>query len=248
MDLSLGIDDPHKIIQGMRSSWALLEGDIHVICTNGDHSDAYLDKTLFLIWEVAERIATLLALGIPKGSLIIGPTTMSDFKLAQKVAELSGSDYIQTEKVGNTHIIPSSYSQILSQNKWKVILIDDILNNGHTFEQVKKTLIWFDREIDEVRVMVNRNPVHSVTLSTQIKALATIQMHSWNTWDIPDFLEKIPISSKYGRGRYLVPQIGKELTPELIRERYELEQQGCKFNDWKKVIQMGTDSFILAPR
>lgn len=197
----------------------------------GTHGLVYVNKDDHLAHpEAAEKVSHLLAEGIPEGSIIIGPETRTQFKLAERVAQLSKSDYFPTKKENDIHTFDPTHIPLL-HGKQKRFLIDDILNNAVTLKQIEAALQALGLSIDEFRVMVNRNPAGSASITTPIKSLATSQMDQWDERKVPIHVLKTPITTKLGKARNWVPQPGQTLAAQFFLERLAKEDLGFRLDD-----------------
>lgn len=238
--------DPHGILSAMEENWSLVRG-VHVVYKLGTHGDVYVNKDAHLAHpEVAERISQLLAEGIPDGSIIIGPETRTEFKLAERVAQLSRSEYVPTKKEKDVHTFDPKYHTLLREQR-KRFGVDDILNNAVTLEQINAALLALGLSMEEFRVMVNRNPIGSATNTTPIMALATSQMDQWEERKVPIDLLKKPITTKLGKARNWVPAPGQILAAQFFLERLAKEDLGFRLDDGMVVTAGRETEWELIP-
>ncbi|MFA6079895.1 MAG: phosphoribosyltransferase [Candidatus Gracilibacteria bacterium] len=239
--------DPNGVLVSMKENCSYVDG-IHVVYKASTHGRRYLDKDAHLKQPgVAKRVIELLSQGIIPGAVIIAPETSAETNLGQEVARLIGADCIPTKKVADKHTFNPEHLRGL-HGRHPRILIDDILNNGATLEQIQEALGGFGLTIDQFRVMVDRNPEKSSQLGVPVSALATVQMDQWNESDVPDDLKQQSITTKLGKARNWILKDGNQPNGQFLLERLHKERFGFHLDDGMKVGGSEEESLILIPR
>lgn len=239
--------DPHGILADMHTNGSYVTRN-HIVYKAGTHGEEYLDKDAHLNHpEAAEKVAQLLSQQIVPGSIIIAPETRSKVVLWERVAHLTQSRFVPTQKINDIHTFSPEITPLL-RGKHTRILIDDILNNGETLSQIQKALGEIGIEIDEFHVMVDRNPQKSDQLWVVVKSLAQLQIPQWNEKDVPEWLKARPITTKLGKARNWVPKSpGEVIAYRFFLERIAKQDLGFIFDDGMRVQQFDQDGFMLRP-
>ena len=162
----------------MEENWSLVRG-VHVVYKLGTHGDVYVNKDAHLAHpEVAERISQLVGRRNTRWFYHYWPRNADKFKLAERVAQLSRSEYVPTKKEKMYILLIQNITHFLREQR-KRFGVDDILNNAVTLEQINAALLALGLSMEEFRVWSIEIPLDQPTNTTPIMALATSQMDQW---------------------------------------------------------------------
>ena len=243
--------DPHGVLAEMQQNGSYVSGD-HIVYKASTHGEKYLDKDAHLSQPgVARRIAELLAVGIPKWSILIAPETRSKIKLVEMVGQIAGCEVFSTKKnASGEHTIDANHIPLIQWDHPRIVM-DDVFNNGETFRQILKALTEHNLSLTEFRVMVSRNPKLAETLWIRFSALASVEIEQWEETVVPAWLKERPITTELWNGRDWIAK-GSEtdttIPAERLRKRKHKEDLGFHFEDGKHVVQMDVDEFFLDKR
>ena len=199
------------LVEMLKSVGAIIEG--HFIGNSGRHLSTYVNKDAFLprtdiVSSLGRKIAEVNAdrnIDIVAGPAV-GGIPLSQWT-AHHLSELTGKRVLAvfTEKTPeNGQVLKRGYDKIV-QGK-RVLAVEDTVTTGASVKKTIDALKSAGGDVIELTLIVNRDPekVNESTLGVHLSSLVEIPLQSFAENEVPDWLQKIPVSTEYGHGaKYL---------------------------------------------
>lgn len=199
-----------EMVQGIfEKRKVLIKG--HFVMSCGDHTGDYVDKDNLLSYphEWQQLMAHLGMLAIvhmdSPPDFVCGPLTGGAF-VAQSVAEFLSRTMLEnttrfalvTEKDGVWKFRGNISEELAGKT---VLYADDVLSTGKTLCQTIKLGESLGARTVGAIGLFNRGEVTSKMLGAPwLECLFSRKFDQWSPGKVPDWLEEIPVSKKYGHG------------------------------------------------
>ena len=184
----------NKILDTLIQSGAILEG--HFLLTSGRHSNKYVEK--FRLIEkpkyldfVCSSMANLykneeinVVLGAAVGGILI----------SGGVGQKLNVKHIFTERVNGVMELRRGFN--LNEDS-KVLIVEDIVTTGGSIFELIQIVKNYNAQLIGITSILDRNK-EPVNFGPPYSPLVQYPIESWSSEDIPDWLNKIPIT-KPGR-------------------------------------------------
>jgi len=174
----------------LEQSGAILRG--HFLLTSGRHSDVYFEK--FRILEQPEILSVLCheiahRFKDEEITLVAGPTTggiIIAFEVARQMAV--PALYVESEqgqkKLRRGAVVPPNS---------RVLIVDDVLTTGTSIREVAQLITQNGGEVAGVAVLIDRSE-QPCDFGCGLFAAYKVEAQSFPPDDVPEWLQKIPIS------------------------------------------------------
>jgi orotate phosphoribosyltransferase len=179
-----------EILQIFKDSGSLLDG--HFVLTSGNHSPHYIEKfrvlehpkyTEKLCKELANKFAN------DNVTIVVGPMT-GGILLAYEVGKNLDTKAIFTERVDGKMKFRRGFTIDPDD---RVLIVEDIISTGGSVQEVIDEVRRFNAEIVGVGCLVDRSG-GKVDFGIPLKPLVKMDVVSFKPDEVPDWLEKIPVT------------------------------------------------------
>lgn len=179
-----------EILQIFKDSGALLDG--HFVLTSGNHSPHYIEK--FRVLEhprYTEMLCKELARKFEHDNvtIVVGPMT-GGIILSYEVAKNLDSKGIFAERVDGKMKFRRGFT---IKPDDRVLIVEDIISTGGSVQEVIDEVRKFKADIVGVGCLVDRSG-GKVDFGIPLKPLVKMDVVSFKPDEVPDWLEKIPIT------------------------------------------------------
>jgi orotate phosphoribosyltransferase len=179
-----------EILQILKNTNALLEG--HFVLTSGLHSPHYIEK--FRILEqpgYTEKLCRAMADMFVNENItaVVGPMT-GGIIIGYEVGKQLGVKSIFTERIDGKMKFRRGFSLKESDN---VLIVEDIVTTGGSILEVIEEVKKFNPFIKAVSCLVDRSN-GKAEFGYPFKPLFKMNVVAFNPDEVPEWLEKIPIT------------------------------------------------------
>ncbi len=196
----------------------------HFVYTSGKHGSAYLDKTAICLDPVATKfLCHFLVQKIPdtvkeRIQVVVGPAlagiavantvllTLSDYRLnAEPKIHFA---WVEEDKKGEKSLRPTFQRIVKGKD---VLLVDDVINTGHTILSTTKLLEKHGARMLAVATLYNRAEYDPHLFDPiPVYSLITVKLQEiYPPEECPLCRQGVPINTEFGRGKEFLEQRGK---------------------------------------
>ena len=187
----------NDIVKKLEETGAILEG--HFLLTSGKHSNKYIEK--FRILENPETLdlvcGKMAQLFKHKEVEIVLSAAIGGILLCGGVGRHLGVQHIFAERVDGELCLRRGF---YLPKGIKVLIVEDIVTTGGSIFELIKLANEYESNIIGVCSLVDRSLVKN-DFKHEYKSLLNLPIESWEEKDVPDWLNKIPITSPGRSGK-----------------------------------------------
>ena len=186
-----------EIIKKLEETGAILEG--HFLLTSGKHSNKYIEK--FRVLENPETLdlvcGEMARLFENKGAEIVLSAAIGGILLCGGVGRHLALKHIFAERIDGELCLRRGF---YLPKGIKVLIVEDIVTTGGSIVELIDLCNDYEAEIIGICSLVDRS-LNKTDFKHEYKSLLELPIESWDEQDIPDWLEKIPITSPGRSGK-----------------------------------------------
>ncbi len=195
--MSLTDDD---VLALFAETGALLRG--HFVLTSGRHADTYFEKFDVLRYpQHVEALCALIAQKVRDAGItvdvVLGPTTLG-IVMAYEVAKQLGATAAYGEKGPDGARFLRRSGHLRSGDR--VLVVDDVLTTGGSIRECTQLVDSVDATLVGVGVLVDRTG-GTADFGVPLVSALSLDVQSWATEDVPDWLASVPISRPGSTGK-----------------------------------------------
>lgn len=209
-----------RVLENFKQHHAILEGD-HFVYASGDHGSGWINKDAIFphaqdICQLAKWLADALVDARVEFDLICGPM-VGGVVLSQWLGYHLNKPSIYADKnidlkegeLHTTFVIRRGYDRLV-QGK-TVLLIDDIINTGHSVMRVKEAIVKAGGQVNTIATLINRANVYAEALGVErLIYLLDYKIPVWPASDCPLCNNNQPINTEHAHGaNYLASRLKK---------------------------------------
>ena len=187
----------NDIIQKLEQTGAILEG--HFLLTSGKHSNKYIEK--FRILENPETLdlvcSEMAKLFQGKSIEIILSAAIGGILLCGGVGRYLGVKHIFAERVDGKLCLRRGFDLPKQIN---VLIVEDIVTTGGSIFELIDLSNSYNANIVGICSLVDRS-LDENNFGYNYKSLLKLPIESWNEENIPDWLNRIPITTPGRSGK-----------------------------------------------
>ncbi len=180
----------NDILNLLKDSGAFLEG--HFLLTSGRHSNRYIEK--FRLMESPEhldKICEKMSEQFDANSIdIVLGAAIGGILLSSGVAKYLGKKGIFTERIQKNMELRRGFE--IKENS-NVLIVEDIVSTGGSIFELIDVVNKYNANVIGVTSIVHRS-MKEIDFGCKYKPLLEYPVESWDEDDIPDWLNKIPIT------------------------------------------------------
>ena len=195
------------VLRILKKAGAILEG--HFIGTSGRHLSLYINKDAWLPHTelVSEICAMLAARNKDKSIDIVAGPALGGIPLSQWTADhlsnITGKKVLSvfTEKTADgRQALKRGYDALVKGKR--ILVVEDTLTTGASVKNTIDAVSAAGGNVVSLSVIINRDParITEETFGIPFFALADIPSESYAESEVPEWLRKIPITTKVGHG------------------------------------------------
>ena len=187
----------NQILKLLKESGAFMEG--HFLLTSGRHSDKYIEK--FRLMESPsqlEKICHLMSQQFIKNDIdIVLGAAIGGILLSSGVAKFLNRKGIFTERVETKMELRRGFE--IKDNS-RVLIVEDIVTTGGSIFELIDIVNNNNAKIAGITSIVDRSS-NDIDFGFNYKPLLKFPVQSWSKDDIPDWLNKIPLTQRGRSGK-----------------------------------------------
>tara|TARA_B100001250_G_C19594496_1_gene697816 strand:- start:95 stop:664 length:570 start_codon:yes stop_codon:yes gene_type:complete len=182
------------LIDILKQKGAILDG--HFLLTSGRHSDKYIEKFRIIEDpEILDLISTRISNAFIDESIdIVMSAAIGGILLCGAVGRVLNRKHIFTERVNGSMKLRRGFN---IPNGSNVLIVEDIVTTGGSIFEIIEVAEKFNANIVGIGSIIDRNKT-LIDFGYNYKPLVQYPVSSWSNEEIPDWLNRIPIS-KPGR-------------------------------------------------
>ena len=180
----------NNILDLLKDSGAFLEG--HFLLTSGRHSNRYIEK--FRLMESPEHLDKICQkmseqFNADSVDIVLG-AAIGGILLSSGVAKYIGKKGIFTERVQEKMELRRGFE--IKENS-NVLIVEDIVSTGGSIFELIEVVNNCNANVVGVTSIVHRS-MEDISFDCPYKPLLNYPVESWDANEIPDWLEKTPIT------------------------------------------------------
>tara|TARA_B100000700_G_scaffold313826_1_gene399469 strand:+ start:91 stop:660 length:570 start_codon:yes stop_codon:yes gene_type:complete len=180
----------NDILDLLKDSGAFLEG--HFLLTSGRHSNRYIEK--FRLMESPEHLDKICQkmseqFNADSVDIVLG-AAIGGILLSSGVAKYIGKKGIFTERVQEKMELRRGFE--IKENS-NVLIVEDIVSTGGSIFELIEVVNNCNANVVGVTSIVHRS-MEDISFDCPYKPLLNYPVESWDANEIPDWLEKTPIT------------------------------------------------------
>ena len=180
----------NDILDLLKDSGAFLEG--HFLLTSGRHSNRYIEK--FRLMESPEHLDKICQkmseqFNADSIDIVLG-AAIGGILLSSGVAKYIGKKGIFTERVQEKMELRRGFE--IKENS-NVLIVEDIVSTGGSIFELIEVVNNCNANVVGVTSIVHRS-MEDISFDCPYKPLLNYPVESWDANEIPDWLEKTPIT------------------------------------------------------
>lgn len=183
-----------KILDILVKSGAILEG--HFLLTSGRHSNKYIEK--FRLIEKPKSLdfvcSSMANLYKNKNINVVLGAAVGGILISGGVGQKLNVKHIFTERVNGVMKLRRGFSL---NEKSRVLIVEDIVTTGGSIFELIEIVKSFNANLIGITSILDRNR-QPIDFNFEYKPLVQYPVDSWASENIPNWLNKIPIT-KPGR-------------------------------------------------
>ncbi len=185
-----------EVLEIFKKADAYLEG--HFVLTSGYHSPNYFQKNkVFQYPEFTEKLAKSIADDFKDENIsVVCSPAVGAIILGYETARQLGVRFVFLERENGVFNLRRGFE--LKENE-NVLIVEDIITTGGSVHEVIDCLKKYAVKIFGLGCVIDRSEGNA-KFDIPMKALATVDVGKFKSDEVPDWLEKIPVSkpgSKY---------------------------------------------------
>ena len=188
-----------KILNTLIESGAILEG--HFLLTSGRHSNKYIEK--FRLIEKPQSLdfvcSSMAELYKNDDINVVLGAAVGGILISGGVGQKLNVKHIFTERVNGVMKLRRGFS--LDKNS-KVLIVEDIVTTGGSIFELIEIVKIHNAELVGITSILDRNE-KPIEFGFSYKPLVQYPVDSWNSEDVPDWLNNIPITKPGRSGKSL---------------------------------------------
>ena len=198
-----------KIVAILKKVGAIVTNS-HIVLVSGRHTHSYINPDKILPHtDVNFELGKMFAQKLRNKNIdvVIGPAyggIIFSQWVAYHLSKLKKKEIpsIFTEKTPERHQIFERGFEKLVKGK-KILIVEDVTATGSSVKKVMKAVVTAGGEVEEVSVIVNRDPelVNSQTIGAPFSSLVQFKIESYEAKKCPLCKKKVPINIHIGHGR-----------------------------------------------
>lgn len=197
----------NELLEEIKKCGGVIDG--HFIGNSGKHLSVYLAKDNILPHtDLTARIGKKLAEKAVEDNpeIVIGPVT-SGVIVAQwtgyHLSHMMGKEIpaVFTDEIDDQQVLKRGYDKWIAGKR--VVIAEDVVNTGKEITQVVKTVREAGGEVVRVVSIFNRGDSDEKVqekLGAPYCSLIYLPLEAYDESEVPEWLQKIPISTEYGHG------------------------------------------------
>ena len=180
----------NDILDLLKDSGAFLEG--HFLLTSGRHSNRYIEK--FRLMESPKHLDKICQkmsgqFNADSVDIVLG-AAIGGILLSSGVAKYIGKKGIFTERVQEKMELRRGFE--IKENS-NVLIVEDIVSTGGSIFELIEVVNNCNANVVGVTSIVHRS-MEDISFDCPYKPLLNYPVESWDANEIPDWLEKTPIT------------------------------------------------------
>ena len=185
------------IIKVLKDTGAMLNG--HFLLTSGRHSNVYIEKFRLLenpvfLDKICKNISNHFC--DSKVDIVLG-AAIGGILIAGGVGRYLNKKHIFTERVDGKMELRRGFSIKPSDN---ILIVEDIVTTGSSILEMIDVVNTCKANIIGVVCIVNRSE-KKIDINIPLTNLLRLPAQSWEPDNIPDWLDKIPLTSRGRTGK-----------------------------------------------
>jgi len=186
----------NKIYKLLVEKGAVMSG--HFVLTSGLHSNQYIEKFRILEDPKALKIICRNMAGIYKDSNIdiVVSAAIGGILISSGVADELNVKGIFAERVDGKMIFKRGFAIPENSN---VLVVEDIVTTGGSIKEILSILKSFKVNVVGICSLAHRG--ETIDFDCKYETLTNINIETWEESNIPDWLDKIPITKPGSTGK-----------------------------------------------